>query len=83
VKPRVAARGKVLDQSCRRLDGKGREQMDKKAKKRLDVINKKLQALRPRLTGARSQDDDPGEVKALEDEITKLEAEAAELKGKP
>ena len=54
--------------------------MNKKAKKRLEVINKKLQTLRPRLAGAKSQDDDPGEVKSLEDEIAKLEAEAAELK---
>ncbi len=54
--------------------------MDKKAKKRLDVINKKLQTLRPRLAGAKQQDDDPGEVAALEKEISTLEAEVAELK---
>lgn len=56
--------------------------MDKKAKKRLDVINKKLQELRPRLAGARKQEDEPGEVAAYEAEIAKLEAEAAELKKK-
>ena len=56
--------------------------MDKKAKKRLEVINKKLQVMRPRLAGAKSQDDDPGEVKQLEDEIKKLEAEAVEIKAK-
>ncbi len=55
--------------------------MDKKSKKRLDVINKKLQTLRPRLAGSRAQADDAGELKQLEDEITKLEAEAAEIKG--
>ena len=54
--------------------------MDKKAKKRLDVINKKLQALGPRLAGSREQADDPQELKQLEDEIGKLEAEAAEIK---
>ena len=54
--------------------------MDKKAKKRLDVINKKLQTLRPRLAGSRAQADDPSELKQLEDEIAKLEAEAAEIK---
>lgn len=54
--------------------------MDKKAKKRLEVINKKLQALRPRLSGAKQQDDDPGEVAKLEQEVSQLEAEAAELK---
>jgi hypothetical protein len=54
--------------------------VDKKAKKRLDVINKKLQTLRPRLAGARAQDDEPGERKQLEAEIAKLEAEANQLK---
>ncbi|QDU95083.1 hypothetical protein [Lignipirellula cremea] len=54
--------------------------MDKKAKKRLDVINKKLQPLRLRLSGARQQDDEPGEVAALEKEIADLEAEAEKLK---
>ncbi len=54
--------------------------MDTKAKKRLDVINKKLQSLRPRLTGAKSQADDMDEIKQLEAEIASLEAEAAKLK---
>ena len=54
--------------------------MDKKAKKRLDVINKKLQTLRPRLAGSKAQADDPAELKALEEEISSLEAEAAKLK---
>ncbi|TWU56511.1 hypothetical protein Poly51_24220 [Rubripirellula tenax] len=54
--------------------------MDKKAKKRLDIINKKLQTLRPRLAGSREQADDPAELQQLEDEVAKLEAEATELK---
>jgi len=54
--------------------------VDKKSKKRLDVINKKLQTLRPRLAGSREQADDPSELKQLEDEIAKLQAEAAEIK---
>lgn len=54
--------------------------MDKKAKKRLEVINKKLQTLRPRLTGAKQQADDPSEIEGLEKEIHALEAEAAKLK---
>lgn len=54
--------------------------MDKKSKKRLDVINKKLQTLRPRLAGSRAQADDPTELKQLEDEIARLEAESAEIK---
>ena len=54
--------------------------MDKKAKKRLDIINKKLQTLRPRLAGSKQQADDPDELKQLEDEVAQLQAEAAELK---
>lgn len=54
--------------------------MDKKAKKKLDVINKKLQQLRQQLSGARAQDDEPGEVERLEKEISDFEAQAAELK---
>jgi hypothetical protein len=54
--------------------------MDKKSKKRLEVINKKLQTLRPRLAGSREQADDPVELKELEDEIASLEAESIELK---
>ena len=54
--------------------------MDKKAKKRLDVIHHKLLQLRQSLSGARKQDDEPGEVKRLEAEIAALEAEAAKLR---
>ena len=53
--------------------------MDKKSKKRLDVINKKLQTLRPRLAGSKQQADDPEELKQLEDEIAKLEANSTAL----
>jgi hypothetical protein len=56
------------------------DRMDKKAKKRLDVINKKLQTLRPRLAGSRQQADDPEELRDLENEVAELEAEAARLK---
>jgi polyhydroxyalkanoate synthesis regulator phasin len=55
--------------------------MDAKAKKRLEVIRQKLQNLRPRLAGAKQQNDEPGEVKKLEEEIAALEAEAAKLRG--
>ena len=56
------------------------QRMDKKAKKRLNVINKKLQTLRPRLSGSREQADDAEELQALENEVTSLEEEAAKLK---
>ncbi len=55
--------------------------MDKKAKKRHDVIKKKLEQLRPRLAGAKQQADDPSEISDLQNEIAKLEAEALGLKG--
>jgi hypothetical protein len=54
--------------------------MDTKAKKRLEVINKKLQALRPRLAGAKQQADDLDEINALQKEVSALEAEAEKLR---
>ena len=54
--------------------------MDKKAKKKLDVIHRRLQHLRQQLAGARQQDDEPGEVQKLEREIAELEAQAEKLK---
>ena len=36
--------------------------MDKKAKKRLDVLNKKLQKLQQQLAGAKQQMDEPEEA---------------------
>ena len=54
--------------------------MDKKAKKKLDVIHQHLQTLRQQLAGAKKQNDTPGEVERLECEIAKLETEAKILK---
>ncbi len=54
--------------------------MDKKAKKRLEVIQQKLQTLRLKLAGAKQQEDEPGEVKRLEVEIAALEAESGKLR---
>jgi hypothetical protein len=54
--------------------------MDGRAKKRLEVIKQKLQLLRQKLAGARRQDDEPGEVRKLEQEIAALEAEATKLR---
>lgn len=54
--------------------------MDKKAKKRWDVINKKLKTLRVQLAGSKAQADDLDELKDLQDTIAKLEAEAKQLK---
>jgi hypothetical protein len=55
-------------------------QMDGRAKKRLEVVKQKLQLLRQKLAGAKRQDDEPGEVRKLEQEIAALEAEAAKLR---
>jgi hypothetical protein len=55
--------------------------MDGKAKKRLEVIRQKMLVLKQRLAGAKKQDDEPGEVKKLEQEIAQLEAEATKLRG--
>ena len=54
--------------------------MDKKAKKKLELANQRLQILRQQLAGARKQDDTPGEVARLTREITALEAEVKTLK---
>jgi cob(I)alamin adenosyltransferase len=54
--------------------------MDKKTKKRLDVVRKTLQKLRLQLSGTRQQDDEPGELERLESEIATLEQEAEKLK---
>jgi hypothetical protein len=54
--------------------------MDKKAKKRIDVLQPKLQQLRMQVSGAKKQLDDPDEVKRLEAEITAVEAELKKLR---
>ena len=54
--------------------------MDKKAKKRFEVIHQKLQQLQQSLAGAKKLDDEPGEVKRLKAEIAALEAEASKLR---
>jgi hypothetical protein len=54
--------------------------MDKKAKKRIDVLHQRLTMLRQKLAGAKAQLDDPEEVRRLEQEIAAAEAEAAKLR---
>jgi hypothetical protein len=54
--------------------------MDKKAKKRIDLLNKKLVDLRQRLAGAKKQMDDPDEVRLLEKQISDAQREIDELK---
>lgn len=54
--------------------------MDTKAKKRVDVLQQKLQKLRPQLAGAKQQPDEPDDITRLENEIKAIEAEIAKLK---
>lgn len=54
--------------------------MDKKAKKRIDLLNQRLQKLRQQLAGARKQMDDPADVDRLEREITQVTSELEKLK---
>lgn len=54
--------------------------MDKKAKKRIDLLNQRLQKLRQQLSGARKQMDDPQDVKRLENELAQASAELERLK---
>jgi hypothetical protein len=54
--------------------------MDKKAKKRIDLLNSKLQKLRMQLAGAKKQMDEPGDIARLEKEIAEVHAEVEKLK---
>jgi DNA-binding FrmR family transcriptional regulator len=54
--------------------------MDKKAKKRIDTLNQRLQKLRQQLAGAKKQADDPSELRALQQQVAEAEAELAKLK---
>ena len=54
--------------------------MDKKAKKRVEVLNKKVQDLQQRLNGAKQQMDDPEEVAMYEKQIADARAEITKLK---
>lgn len=54
--------------------------MDKKAKKRSEVLRKKLVDLQQRLSGAKQQMDDPNEVRQLEAEIAAAMEEISRLK---
>lgn len=54
--------------------------MDKRDKKKLDTIHQRIQKLKLQLSGAKKQDDEPGEVQRLETEIAALEAEAKKLR---
>ena len=58
----------------------GAHAIDKKEKKRLDVLQQKIAKLQQLLTGAKKQPDDPAEVPRLEKELAAAHAELAALK---
>jgi hypothetical protein len=54
--------------------------MDKKAKKKSDVLRQRLLKLQQQLAGAKKQPDDPDDVVRLEKEIASVQAELEKLK---
>ncbi len=54
--------------------------MDKKAKKRIELLRKKVGDIQQRLSGARKQMDDPSEVAELEKELATAQQEIEKLK---
>jgi hypothetical protein len=54
--------------------------MDKKVKKKQDVLRQRLQKLQQQLSGARKQMDDLDEVRRLEQELAATELELQKLK---
>lgn len=54
--------------------------MDKKAKKKIDALNLRLQRLRQQLACAKRQRDESGEAEALQKQLDEAEAELARLK---
>ncbi len=55
--------------------------MDKKAKKKVDALNQRIQRLRQQLAGAKHQVDDPRELEAIKEQLASAEAELQKLKG--
>ena len=54
--------------------------MDKKAKKRAEVLRKKIAQLQQQLTGAKQQPDDPKEPARIQAEIDLVQEELHKLK---
>ena len=54
--------------------------MDKKAKKRIAILRERIQKIHKQLAGARAQDDEPGAIERLNNEIAEIEAQIEKLK---
>ena len=56
--------------------------MDKKSKKRIEILHLKVEKAQKVLAAAKLQTDEPDEVKNIEKQIADLKAEIADLKTK-
>jgi len=54
--------------------------MDKKIKKKIDVLHQRIQNLRQQIAGTKKQLDDPAELKNLENQLAAAEAELVKIK---
>lgn len=54
--------------------------MDKKAKKRLEILRQKLEKNQKLLAAAKQQTDEPDEIVNLESQIESIKTEIAEIK---
>jgi hypothetical protein len=55
--------------------------MDKKAQKKIDALQKRIQNLKQQIAGAKKQPDDPAELKSLEKQLADAEAEMLKVRG--
>ena len=53
--------------------------MDKKTKKKIDKLRQQIQQMKIRLAGARQQDDEPGEIAKLENDIVAAKQQVEKL----
>ena len=56
--------------------------MDKKTKKRLEILRQKVEKSQKLLAAAKQQTDEPDEIKNIESQIEELKAEINDLKKK-
>lgn len=54
--------------------------MDKKVKKKIDVLHQRIATLRQQVAGMRKHNDDPNELRQMERQLAAAEAEVAKLK---
>ena len=54
--------------------------MDKKEKKRMEVLQQKIAKLQQQLAGAKKQPDDPADIPRFEKELAAAQAELSALK---